>query len=115
MNREELKPLNSKRVNIKGYLKKVIKERVPVSRRYQEGYCVRILIKPCNIQGIDIDHVNVRLPISEYEKALDLNELNITCTGVVYHYVKHVRDRGLLTGIYKDDYGIRDIKHLKED
>ncbi len=111
--REELKDLLNKRVRCEGDLISASTETVAKSRKYPKGICGRVTIRNIYVCGEELSHINVRVPIRELDKYKQKVGKHVEFTGLVYKYVKNSRDaKGRLTGIYKEDYGIKDIKKV---
>ena len=113
--RDELKPFNRKQVNVKGYLDDVKYSKRRRHKGNQHG-CVRITVTDVSINGIPIDHVNIEVGISFYEKLKELQGKRIQFVGTVYKYVKHARGRkGRIKGFYKEDYSVTLDKKLQKE
>src|SRR5699024_12137355 len=104
--RDELKPFNRKQVNVKGYLDDVRHSKRRRHKGNQHG-CVKITVTDVTINGIAIDHVNIDVGISFYERLKELQGKRIQFVGTVYKYVKHARgSNGRIKGYYNADYRV---------
>lgn len=111
--RKELKELLNKRVKCEGDIISAYTEEVPVSRRYPKGLCGRATIRNVRVAGEEITHINVRVPLRNLDKFKQKIGKHIEFTGIVYKYTKNSRDsKGRLTGVYKEDYSINEIKNV---
>lgn len=111
--RTELKDLLNKRVRCEGDLVSVSTETVTKSRKYPKGICGRVTIRNVIVCGEELSHINARVPLRELDKYKQKVGKHVEFTGQVYKYIKNSRDsRGRLTGVYKEDYGIKEIKKV---
>lgn len=113
--RSELKQFNRRKVNVCGYLEDVRHSKRRRHKGNQHG-CVKITVTDVTINGIAIDHVNIEVGISFYERLKELQGKRIQFVGTVYKYVKHARGRkGRIKGFYKEDYSVTLDKKLQKE
>lgn len=111
--RTELRDLLNKRVKCEGDIVSVTTEEVAFSKRYPKGICGRVVIRNIEVEGERISHINVRIPLRSLNKFEDKVGKHVKFTGQVYKYMKNSRGyKGRLTGIYKEDYSIKEIKKV---
>lgn len=111
--RKELSDYLNKRVKCEGDIISTRVEKVPKSKRYPKGVCGRVTIRNVYVHGMYFSHINVRMAVKKIKTMEEKEGCHVEFTGLVYKYVKNVRDRkGRLTGVYREDYGIQDIKSV---
>src|SRR5699024_2083589 len=113
--RSELKQFNRRKVNVRGYLEDVRHSKRRRHKVNQHG-CVKITVTDVTINGIAIDHVNIEVGISFYERLKELQgkSISFVCTG--YKYVKSGRrSKSRIKGFYKEDYSVTIDKKLQKE